>query len=329
MAQRVYITRQIPDAGIEKLRHHGVQVEVNPQDRSLMPGELQEAVAGRDGVCCMLSDPIDQAVLKAAGPKCKIFANYAVGFNNIDLAAATERGVVVTNTPGVLTDATADLTWALMLAVARRIPESESLIRSGRWTGWAPLQYLGRDVYGATLAVVGAGRIGTAVARRSAGFGMQVLYVARRNNEELDGMGARRVELDEALREADFISLHVPLTSETRHMIGREQLAMMKPTAYLINTARGAVVDESALVEALQQKIIAGAGLDVYENEPNLATGLVDLDNIVCVPHLGSATHATRTRMAEMVAEALLAVLQGRRPAHPVNPEVFEAQKPR
>jgi len=329
MAYRVYITRRIPEAGIAKLRRHGIRVEMNPRDRSLMPGELLEAVAGRDGVCCMLSDTIDEAVLDAARPTCKIFANYAVGINNIDVAAATARGIVVTHTPGALTDATADLAWALMLAVARRIPESERLVRSGRWTGWAPLQYLGRDVYGATLAIVGAGRIGTAVARRSTGFGMRVLYVARRNNEELDAMGARRVDLPEALREADFVSLHVPLTAETRHMIGRQELAMMKPTAYLINTARGAVVDEKALVEALRSGKIAGAGLDVYENEPVLANGLAELENVVCVPHLGSATHATRTRMAEMVADDILAVLAGREPAHPVNPEVLKARPTR
>jgi len=324
MGHNVYITRQIPEAGIRFLRDRGVDVEVNPHDRSLSTDELRGVAAGRDGLCAMLSDPIDAGILEAAAPRCRVIANYAVGFNNIDVSAATARGIVVTNTPGVLTEATADLTWALLLAVTRRIVESDPLVRSGRWTGWAPLQYLGRDVYGATLAVVGAGRIGTAVARRSVGFRMRVLYVARRDNPELDAMGAQRVELDEALREADFVSLHVPLTPETHHLVGPQELAMMKPTAYLINTARGPVIDEAALVEKLRAGHIAGAALDVYEEEPALAVGLAELPNVVCVPHLGSATHATRTRMAEMVAENLWAVLDGRRPANPVNPEVFK-----
>ncbi len=254
----------------------------------------------------------------------RVVANYAVGFNNIDLAAATRRGVLVTNTPGVLTEATADLAWSLILAVARHVSRAEALVRGGRWTGWAPLQFLGLDVHGATLAVVGAGRIGSAVALRGTGFRMRLLYVARRGNPELDRIGARRVDLDTALREADFLSLHVPLNGETHHMIGRSELDLMKPTACLINTSRGPVIDEAALVEALRSRRIAGAGLDVYENEPALTPGLVELDNVVCLPHLGSATGATRSRMAVMAASNILAALNGREPPNLVNREVLE-----
>ncbi len=324
MGHNIYITRRIPEAGIQLLRDRGANVEVNPHDRSLSHDELRAAVVGRDGLCCMLSDPINADILDAAGPSCRVIANYAVGFNNIDISAATDRNIVVTNTTGVLTESTADLAWALLMTVARRVNESEPLVRAGRWTGWAPLQYLGRDVHGATLVIVGAGRIGSAVARRAVGFDMRILYVARQANPELDAIGARQVDLPEALREADFLSLHVPLTPETQHLIGPRELAMMKPTAYLINTARGPVVDEKALVEALRTERIAGAALDVYEWEPELADGLADLPNVVCLPHLGSATHATRTRMSEMVAEDVWAVLDGRRPANPVNPEIFD-----
>ena len=323
MAHNIYITRKIPEAGITRLKWHGATVEINPNDRSLTREELLSAVAGRDGICCMLSDAVDADILTAAGPNCRAFANYAVGFNNIDIPAATRLGILVTNTPGVLTDATADIAWALMLATARRIPESETLVRSGEWAGWAPLQYLGQNVYGATLGIVGAGRIGTAVALRSVGFKMNVLYVARKDNAQLDEIGGRRVDLETLLRESDFVSLHVPFTDQTRHMIGPRELDIMKPTAFLINTARGAVVDEKALVAALQHGTIAGAGLDVYENEPALADGLTELKNVVCIPHLGSATHATRSRMSEMVADNLIAALEGRRPPHLVNPDAY------
>jgi lactate dehydrogenase-like 2-hydroxyacid dehydrogenase len=297
-------------------------VEVNPHDRVLTREELLRVVVGRDGVLCLLTDRIDAAVLDAARG-CKVFANCAVGYDNIDVPAATARSVAITNTPGVLTDATADLTWALIFAVARRVVEGDRHVRAGEFRGWAPMLFLGGDITGQTLGIVGAGRIGQAVARRSVGFRMNVLYTDPPPQPELEReVGAKRVELGELLRGSDFVSLHTPLLKETQHLIGRRELALMKPTAYLINTARGPIVDEEALVEALRDRRIAGAGLDVYENEPELAPGLADLPNVVLLPHLGSASTQTRTRMATMAAENLLAVLGGRIPPNIVNSEV-------
>jgi glyoxylate reductase len=324
MAFNVYVTLPIPAAGMDRLMNNGVEVEVNPHERPLTREELLEAVADRDGVLCMLNDRIDAEVFAAAGPKCKVFANYAVGFNNIDIEAASEAGVAITNTPGVLTETTADLTWSLMLSVARRIVEADKYFRSGQWDGWRPMQFLGNDIHGATLGIVGAGRIGTAVAKRGTGFDMKLLYTDAAENEELDGLGGQRVALSDLLQQSDFISLHVPLTEQTHYLIGQEQLSMMKPTAYLINTARGPVIDEKALVEALREGRIAGAGLDVYENEPHPAPGLTDLDNVVCITHLGSATQATRSKMAEMAADNLLAGMQGKRPPNLVNTDVHK-----
>lgn len=326
MAFRVYVTRRIPQPGLDVLAGADAVVEINPHDRNLTHDELVEAVRGRDGVLAMLADAIDDAVLAAAAPPCRVVANYAVGFNNVDIAAATKRGVLVTNTPGVLTETTADLAWAGLMAIARRIVEGDRLVRSGGWDGWAPMQLLGGDVHGATLGVVGAGRIGEAVARRGTGFAMRLLYTSRRASAEFDAMGAKQVSLDELLRESDFVSLHVPLTPETRHMIDAAALAKMKPTAYLINTARGPVVDEAALVEALRARRIAGAALDVYEHEPKLTPGLADLDNVVCIPHLGSGTLATRSRMAVMAAENLVAALRGERPPNLVNTDVMSGR---
>jgi D-3-phosphoglycerate dehydrogenase len=304
------------------LRERCQVVEVNPHDRVLTREELLRAVVGRDGVLCLLTDRIDAEVLGVA-KGCKVLANCAVGYDNIDVSAATARGIVVTNTPGVLTDATADLTWALIFAVARRVVEGDRCVRDGEFRGWAPMLFLGGDITGQTLGIVGAGRIGQAVARRSAGFRMKVLYTDPSPRRELEKeIGARRVELDELLRGSDFVTLHTPLVTETRHLIGRREFALMKPTAYLINTARGPIVDEEALVEALREKRIAGAGLDVYENEPELAAGLADLPNVVLLPHLGSASTRTRTRMATMAAQNLLAVLEGRVPPNLVNADV-------
>ncbi len=283
-------------------------------------------IQGRDGVLTVLNDRLDDEAFDAAGPQCRVYANLAVGFNNTDIAAATRRGIVITNTPDVLTETTADLAWSLIMASGRRIVESDRFLRSGRWGGWGPLQFLGWDVHGATLGIIGAGRIGSAVGRRAVGFNMKVIYyeVGGTNSPSLDAMGARRVTLDELLRQSDFVSLHVPLTDQTRHMIGREQLAKMKPTAHLINTARGPVVDEKALVEALRRRTIAGAGLDVYEDEPAITPGLIELDNVVCLPHIGSATTATRSKMSELAARNIIAVLRGEVPPTPVNPEALK-----
>jgi glyoxylate reductase len=315
----ICITRHIPEAAINLLQDALGPVKVNPHDRSLTPGELCEFVARADAVLSMLADRVDAAVMDAAGPQLRVVANYAVGYNNIDLQAATHRHIVVTNTPGVLDDATADLTWSLLLAAARRIVEADAHVRTGTWTGWDPLQFLGVDVAGQTIGIVGGGRIGTAVARRATGFGMRILYTGRQSHHEIEAIGGVRVDLRALLAESDFVSLHVPLTAQTRHMIGEAELACMKSTAVLVNTSRGPVVHEQALVEALRNGRIAAAGLDVYENEPIPAPGLVALPNVVILPHIGSATHKTRQRMAIMAAQSIVDVLQGRQPRHVVN----------
>ena len=297
---------------------------MHPEDRSLPASELRHAVAGRQAVLCQLTDAMDESVLEAARG-CKIVANMAVGFNNIDVAAASARKIPVSNTPGVLTECTADLTLALILAVARRVAEGDQEMRAGRFQGWGPLYMLGSDVSGATLGLIGPGRIATAVARRAAAFGMPILYHGNRSVPELDQLGGRFCELEELLRLSDFVSLHVPLTAKTRHMIDSHALAQMKPTAFLINTARGPVVNEAALVHALKTHQIAGAGLDVYEDEPRIAPGLADCPNTVLLPHLGSATLATRGAMSRMAAENILAALAGHTPSNLVNPEVWNA----
>jgi glyoxylate reductase len=295
---------------------------MNPVDGRLDPQALKAAVAGHDAVLCLLTDRIDDAVLAAASG-CRIFANMAVGFNNIDVAAATRRGIMVTNTPGVLTDATADLTWALILGIARRVVEGDEEMRAGRYKSWGPFYMLGGDVTGATLGIVGPGRIGAAVAERARGFRMRVLYHGRSSSQEMEAPGGRKVSFDEILKESDFLSLHVPLNAETQHLINAQALAKMKPTAYLINTSRGPVVDEEALVGALKAGRIAGAALDVYEHEPAMAKGLADCRNAILLPHLGSATHATRAAMSRIAAENVAAALAGERPANLVNPEVW------
>jgi glyoxylate reductase len=322
---RVFITQPIPEPGPSLVREAASEVLANPDHRVLAPEELRERVAGCDAVLCLLTDRIDAAVLEAASG-CRVFSNMAVGYNNVDVAAATRLGILVTNTPGVLTEATADLTWTLLLGVARRTAEGDREMRAGRFPGWGPMYMLGGDVTGRTLGLVGPGRIAAAVAGRARGFKMTVLYAGRRPSPALDALGALLVPLDELLAASDFVSLHVPLTAETRHLIGARALAKMKPTAYLINTARGPVVDEAALVEALRAGRIAGAGLDVYEDEPRMAPGLADCPNTLLLPHLGSATRATRAAMARIAAENLVAVLRGRRPAHPVNPEVLDGK---
>lgn len=321
---KILVTRMIPKEGLQLLQEK-FDVEVFPQDRGMTKEELLEAVKDKEGILSLLSDPITAEVMEAA-PNLKVIANYAVGYNNIDVQAATERGIKVCNTPGVLTEATADLAWALLMSVARRIVESDAYVRADKFIGWGPMLHLGGDIYGKTLGVVGMGRIGQAVARRGAlGFNMNVLYTANSPKPEAEQeFGARKVELEELLRESDFISLNCPLTPETRHMIGAEELGMMKNTAYLINTARGPVVDEKALVEALQEGVIAGAGFDVYENEPALAPGLAELDNVVLAAHIGSGTTETRRKMSVMNAEDIIVALEGGKPENLVNLEVLK-----
>jgi glyoxylate reductase len=317
---RVVLTRRMPPPAIRLLRDAGLVVDAFDSDLPPTREKFLALIRGAAGIIAMLSDRVNDEALSAAGPQLRVVANYAVGYDNIDLAACAQRGVCVTNTPGVLTDATADLAWALILSTARRVIEGDQLVRSGEWKGWAPMQFLGLQLAGATLGILGAGRIGTAVALRSMGFRMRVLYTDQRENAELDQkLGARRVELDQLLAESDVLSLHIPMQPEYRHLIGPQQLALMKPSAILINTARGPLIDEAALVEALHTGRLAAAGFDVYENEPLLAPGLAKSPNVVLLPHLGSGTTATRQKMSQMAAENVIAVLAGREPANRVG----------
>lgn len=318
----VYVTRLIPQEGIDLLQAT-CEVEINPHDRPLTREELLEKVQGRDGILCLLTDRIDAEVFDAA-QNAKGFANYAVGYDNIDIPEATKRGIPISNTPGVLTDATAEMAWALLFAACRRVVESDTFMRSGQWPGWGPLQFIGGDVTGATLGIVGAGRIGTAMALKSKGFQMKVLYTDEfRNNTLEDELQARKVEFETLLQEADYISIHVPLMPATRHLFGMNEFRKMKKSAYLINTSRGPVINEAELVEALKAREIAGAGLDVYEREPLMAEGLKDLHNVVVTPHTASATISSRGGMARLAAENLLAMVAGKQAPNCVNPEIY------
>jgi glyoxylate reductase len=319
MPGSVLVTRPLPSPGPAPLEDAGLDVIQLTGDGPVPPDELRAALTGRSAVLCMLTERIDAAALDAAGPSLRIVANLAVGYDNVDLAAAAERGVVVTNTPDVLTEATADLTWALLLAAARRLVEGDGLVRAGRWEGWGPTQLLGQPVAGRTIGIVGLGAIGTAVARRAKGFGMTVVYHNRGTNPGAEReLGARRVELDELWAAADVISLHAPLNEASRHVVDAAALAAMKPTAVLVNTARGALVDERALLAALRTGGIAAAGLDVYEHEPALTQGLANLPNVVLAPHLGSATTEARGAMVRLCCDNIIAVLAGRPPLTPV-----------
>ncbi|MCX5888307.1 MAG: D-glycerate dehydrogenase [Deltaproteobacteria bacterium] len=321
---KVFITRLIPREGIDLLKET-CEVEINPQDRPLHREELLAQVADKDGVIGMLSDRIDAEFFDAA-KALRGYANFAVGFDNIDVAEATRRNMPVSNTPGVLTQATAELAWALLFAVARRIVETDRIMRSGAWPGLGPLQFIGADVSGKTLGIVGGGRIGTAMALMSKGFQMRVLYTntSGKENQTLQAeLRARLVSLDELLAESDFISIHTPLTPATRHLFKAETFARMKPAAILINTARGPIIKEDDLVAALGSRTIAGAGLDVYEFEPQMTAGLADLNNAVVVPHIGSATSSSRAGMSLLAARNLLAMLQGEKPESCLNPEIY------
>ncbi|MCD6222618.1 MAG: D-glycerate dehydrogenase [Thermoplasmata archaeon] len=319
----IFMTRRLPDIAIKMLEKEH-DLEIYEGDAPPSKEEIIAGIKGKDALICLLTDPIDREVMDAS-PSLKIIANYAVGYDNIDVEYATKKGIVVTNTPGVLTETVADLTWALMLSIARRICEGDEFMRQGKFKGWAPLLMLGGDVYDKTLGIIGAGRIGRAVARRAIGFNMNVIYYSRHRNEEIEReCNAKYVGFDELLRQADFISLHVPLTEETYHMIGWEELNKMKRTAYLINTARGKCIDEEALYKALKNGVIAGAALDVFENEPKVHEGLAKLKNVVLTPHIGSASLETRTKMAEMVAKNVIAALKGERAPNCVNCEIYE-----
>lgn len=323
----ILISRKTFNQVLDHFEEAGLTYEHNAADEPLSSEELARRLreAGAAALMSALTDVVDAAILDAA-PQLHIVANVAVGYNNIDVGAASDRGIVVTNTPDVLTETTADLAFALILAAARRLSEADPYMRAGKYERWQLFQpHLGLDVYGKTLGVVGMGRIGAATARRGVlGFGMRLLYVGHHDHEEANrDWGARRVDLDTLLRESDFVTLHVPLTDETQHMISARELSLMKPTAILINTARGPVVKEDDLVVALRDGVIAGAGLDVYEDEPQMKPGLADLcKHVVLTPHIGSATTQTRLRMAMTAAHNISAMLQGHRPPNPVNPEV-------
>jgi glyoxylate reductase len=325
---QVFITRRIPEEGIKMIIEY-CETEISDFDGVLPREMLLKKVKNKEGILCLLTDTIDKEVMDAAGPRLKVISNYAVGFNNIDVEEATRRGIMVTNTPGVLTETTADLAWALMMSIARRIVEADKFVRAGKFRGWEPLLLLGTDVYGATLGIIGFGRIGQAMARRASGFNMKVIYydLQRAPSQVEKELGASYRTLPELLSEADFVTIHVPLTPQTHHLIGEKELKMMKKEAYLINTARGPIVDEKALVRALQEKWIRGAALDVFENEPEVEPELLKLDNVVLAPHIGSATYATRTKMATMAAENLIKALQGEIPPNLINPEVLEKNK--
>ena len=315
----VYVSRRLPDPVMAELARRFTLIGQS-HDRPATREELLEAASQADALAVTLTERVDADVLDRAA-RLKVVAVYAVGYDNVDVAAATRRGIVVTNTPDVLTETTADLTWALILAVMRRIPEADRLVREGRWEGWAPTQLLGADVFGKTLGVIGMGRIGRAVARRAAGFGMTVLYHTRHplRHEEEVVFHAKSLPLPQVLQAADIVTIHTPLIDSTRGLIGKAELAMMRRSAYLINTARGAVVDEAALAEALEQGRLAGAGLDVYQHEPHVHPRLRALPNTVLLPHIGSATTETRVKMGLIVADNITAVLERREAPHRVN----------
>ena len=317
MPDRVLVTREIPEAGLRLLADFDVTILA---ERPPTRDELLEAVRGTSGVLSTATENMDGAVMDAAGEGLRVIANMAVGYDNIDVEAAGERGIVVTNTPGVLDETTADVAFMLVLAAARRLGEGERLLRAGKWEWWGPKQLRGLDVWGKRLGIVGMGRIGRAVARRGRGFGMEILYHNRSRKEDAENeLGARYLDLDDLLRESDFVSIHTPLTDETRHLISERELGLMRETAVLVNTSRGPVVDEGALAAALAEGSIFAAGLDVYEEEPKVHPELLELENVVLAPHVGSATIDTRDKMATLAAENLAGVLRGEEPKTPVG----------
>ena len=326
---KILVTQKVPDPAYPLLEAIG-DVEANMEEGNIWPyEELLRRGPGHDYIYSLLTDNIDAGFLEACAastPRLKMVANMAVGFNNIDVETATRLRIAVSNTPGVLSDTTADLAFALLMATARRIPEAERFLRAGKYTGWGPLLFCGADVHGSTLGLIGAGRIGKLVAQRSSGFNMKVLYydVYQMKPEEEATYHMTYMPMEDVLRQSDFISVHTPYMPSTHHLIGERELKMMKPTAMLINTARGPIVDEKALVRALQSKTIAAAGLDVFENEPAVEQELLTMENVVILPHIASASLKTRTLMATMASDNIVAHYKGERPPNIVNPEVLE-----
>ena len=325
MKSRVLVTNRIPAAVLQRLESD-LEIDYHTEKDALSRDQLLDRVRDKHGLLCVVTDTIDAGIIKA-GSQLRVIANIAVGYDNIDIATAKKHGIVVTNTPEVLTESVAELTWGLILNVTRRVVEGDRLIQSGVWKGWALDFMLGMELFGKQLGVVGSGRIGRAVAARASVFGMKVVFAARKgSNDTTDRSQLTKslkdssvMPLDRLLATSDVVSLHVPMTSDTHHLIDREALVNMKPSAYLINTSRGPVVNEDALVVALREGLIAGAALDVYEREPMVHSGLLGLSNVVLSPHLGSATHETRTAMADLAARNLMEVLSGNLPITPIN----------
>jgi glyoxylate reductase len=310
--KRIYLTKRIPEAGTEMLRAKGYAVKIRRKETIITERELIREAENVDALLCMLTDPVNKKVIGSM-KRCRVISTYAVGYNNIDVAAASEKGITVTNTPGVLTDATADLAFALLLAAARLCIPGDRMMREGKFIGWDPMLLLGKPVAGKTIGIIGAGRIGQATAERAAGFGMEILYYSRSRKPQFEQkLKARRTGLHTLLRRSDFVSIHAPLTPETYHLLGKRELSLMKSSAVLVNTARGEVVDERALAEALRKRKLFAAGLDVYEREPKVERSLRSLPNAVLLPHIGSATDETRSEMARIAARNIIGVLEGR-----------------
>ena len=324
---KVYVTRPVFDVAIDRLRRE-CEVELNAEDRILPKQELIDRLRDKDGALTLLTDAIDLEVLQSA-PNLKVIANFAVGFNNVAIDSATKLGVAVTNTPGVLTETTADFAWTLLMAAARRVVEADKFARAGKFKAWGPKMFLGYDVYGKTLGLVGLGRIGQAVARRAAGFNMRIVFHDPESisDKVIKELGATRLPFDELLRVSDFVSMHVPLFPETHHLLNDHAFSLMKPSCIVINTSRGPVVDEKALARAVRNGRIAGAGLDVFEREPEIEPELFAIENVVLAPHIASASHETRLKMCMMAADNLVAVLKGELPPNLVNPEVWDKRR--
>ena len=314
---KLFITRYIPEEAIKRLEEV-FEVEIFPENRAITHEELKEKVKDIDALICLLTDNIDHEIIEAAS-NLKCISVYAVGYNNIDVETATKHSIVICNTPGVLTETTADLAWALIMSCARRIVEADCFVREGKFQGWEPMLMLGNDIFGKTLGIIGMGRIGRAVANRALGFDMKVIYYDPQVDPESLPSDYVSVDLTTLCQNSDFISIHTPLTPETRHLIGEKEFNLMKSTAILINTARGPIIDEQALISALKENKIAGAGLDVYENEPVIPEELIKLSNVILLPHIGSASYETRTKMALLAAENAIAVIEGKNPPARVN----------
>ncbi len=320
---KIYVTRKVPESGIEALKGKGYEVVVNPEDRVLTKGELINNLKGQnyDALFCLLTDKIDAEVMDSFGPQLKIIANMAMGFDNINVEEAKKRGIAVTNTPDVLTNTVAEHTFALMIALAHRVVEADKFTRALEYQGWAPMLFLGNDLTGKTLGIIGLGRIGSRVAYHAVkGFEMKVIYYDVKRNENFEKeFSAVYMPIEDLLKQSDFISIHVPLLDSTRHLINAENLKLMKPSAYLINTSRGPVIDEAALAYALANKVIKGAALDVFEFEPKITPELLKLNNIIMTPHIASATEETRSKMSSLAATNIIESLEGRTPPNLVK----------